>query len=173
MSEGGPLDEYNAYPFDTDQIYQQGLASILANGALANSPSTEEQEEILRRTRVFYFNKTTGNSITLDEARAHEQSLQQRTSQPLAPNPISPETELETGPATAQPEEPRVLTFAELKDLIEARRIDQIPNNKIISSALNEAPPSQSTAQTRRKPWEAASEDQDPIVSTPTTTADR
>jgi len=71
------------------------------------------------------------------------------------------------------PEEPRVLSFQELKDLIESGRVDQIPNNKIIpekftvcvrgqksgleiltGSSLQEEPPSQSTATIRKKPWE-------------------
>lgn len=34
-------------------------------------------------------------------------------------------------------EEPRVLTFTELKELIETGRLDQIPNNKVIPDALN------------------------------------
>lgn len=166
-----PLEQYASYPFDTDEVYQQGLASILASGALANAATPEDRDEILRRTRVFYFNKTTGNSITLDEAREFEESLPKEapsqlgtstTTSPLAtapgPTPTSDKTQSE--------EEPRVLTFAELKELIESGRLDQIPNNKIIPNDLNEAPPSQSTTQTRKKPWEIASENSDVMVST-------
>lgn len=73
------------------------------------------------------------------------------------------------------PEEDRVLSFTELRALIESGKVDQIPNNKIIpekftvrlsgfSSAyklkrrcrIQEEAPSQSTASVRRKPWEAA-----------------
>lgn len=34
-------------------------------------------------------------------------------------------------------DETRVLTFAELKDLIESGRVDQIPNNKVIPEAFS------------------------------------
>jgi hypothetical protein len=39
------------------------------------------------------------------------------------------------GPATD--EKNRVLTFAELKELIESGNVDKIPNNKIIPETLN------------------------------------
>lgn len=68
-----------------------------------------------------------------------------------------------------------MLSFAELKELIETGNVDKIPNNKIIPEGLNvmsfttalcatqfsftltmiqDAPPSQSTAPARKKPWE-------------------
>ncbi|KAJ3563170.1 hypothetical protein NP233_g9111 [Leucocoprinus birnbaumii] len=159
-----PLEQYTSYPFGTDEIYQQGLASILAN---ADAPSSEEKDEILRRTRVFYFNKTMGHSITLDEAREYEQSLRKDTSsQPQSLSTPSQETAavdpIPSSDGTQTEEEPRVLTFSELKELIETGRLDQIPNNKVIPSGLNEVPPSDSTAQSRKKPWEVASQALDP-----------
>lgn len=73
MSENNILQEYISFPFDSDESYQvrlvsyseedflkntnfhkQGLASIIAGGALEGI-SIEDQEEVLRRTRVFYF----------------------------------------------------------------------------------------------------------------------
>jgi len=73
-------------------------------------------------------------------------------------------------------ETPRTLTFAELQTLIEQGKTDEIPNNKHIPDAINvvsiscavignnmlsiiftqEAPPSQSIAPQRKKPWELA-----------------
>ena len=38
---------------------------------------------------------------------------------------------------SSAPHENRVLTFAELKELIESGNVDKIPNNKIISEKLN------------------------------------
>jgi len=51
-------------------------------------------------------------------------------------------------------DESRPLTFAELKDLIEQGKTDQIPNNRYIPEAINDSPPSESTAPSRKKPWE-------------------
>jgi len=132
------IQAYGAYPFSSDETYQQGLASILAGGTL-NGNWQSEVEELERRTRVFYFNKITGSSITANEARGYELSLSASTVAQQDP------------PAT---DETRVLTFAELKELIESGNVDKIPNNKIIPEKLNDALPSQSTAPTKKKPWE-------------------
>jgi hypothetical protein len=66
------------------------------------------------------------------------------------------EVSLKSSPASATDDKNRVLSFAELKELIETGNVDKIPNNKIIPEGLNDAPPSQSTAPARKKPWEAA-----------------
>jgi len=62
--------------------------------------------------------------------------------------------------ASGQPdpgvETPRTLTFAELQALVEQGRTDDIPNNRQIPDAINEAPPSQSNAPQRKKPREIA-----------------
>ncbi|TFK25412.1 hypothetical protein FA15DRAFT_590471 [Coprinopsis marcescibilis] len=148
------LQQYAAYPFALDDTYQQGLASILAGGVLNGDATAEVKDEILRRTRVFYFNKTTGNDLSMDEARAYELSLQGAQ---LHASEADTASELATSQnLTTSEEEPRVLTFAELKELIESGKTDQIPNNKIIPEKFSEEAPSQSTAQVRRKPWEAA-----------------
>ncbi|KAJ7721052.1 hypothetical protein B0H16DRAFT_380004 [Mycena metata] len=138
-----PLQQYAAYPFTSDDEYQNGLASILAGGALDNDPPEEIREEILRRTRVFYFNRMTGHAITMDEAREFEHA------QRVADAPPLPDV-----PATTNDEEPVVLSFAQLQALIETGREDQIPNNKTIPDDLNDATPSASAAPVRRKPWE-------------------
>lgn len=57
----------------------------------------------------------------MDEAREYER---------LKGRPLEP-------PASPEPEEPRVLSFAELKELIESGRVDQIPNNKVIPEKLS------------------------------------
>ncbi|KAJ7720846.1 hypothetical protein B0H16DRAFT_1699893, partial [Mycena metata] len=130
-----PLQQYAAYPFTSDDEYQgrfansllkNGLASILAGGALDNDPPEEIREEILRRTRVFYFNRVTGHAITMDEAREFEHA------QRVADAPPLPGV-----PATTNDEEPVVLSFAQLQALIETGREDQIPNNKTIPDDLN------------------------------------
>ncbi|KAJ3006032.1 hypothetical protein NUW54_g4087 [Trametes sanguinea] len=50
------VEQFAAYPFATDEEYQQGLAGILASGALEGRPE-EERTEILLRSQVFYFNR--------------------------------------------------------------------------------------------------------------------
>jgi len=86
---------------------------------------------------VFYFNRVLGGSITIEQAREYEASLK-------------------SDPASATNDETRVLSFAELKELIETGNVDKIPNNKVIPEGVNDAPPSQSIAPTRKKPWENA-----------------
>jgi len=76
----------------------------------------------------------------MDEARDYELSSQQSTAE-----------------QSNGDEETRVLTFAELKELIETGNVDKIPNNKIIPEGLNEATPSESTAALPKKPWETTS----------------
>ncbi|XP_006455203.1 hypothetical protein AGABI2DRAFT_75362 [Agaricus bisporus var. bisporus H97] len=158
-----PLEQFTSYPFDTDQTYQQGLASILAGNALSDNSSSDERDELLRRIRVFYFNKTTGNSITIDEVKAYEQSLNQQDLEleSLSPPSTGPVAATTTVPTPSQTtEDTKILSFAEIKELIEAGRLDEIPNNKIIPDSLNDETPSASIVPARKKPWEIASENQ-------------
>ncbi|KAK0498850.1 hypothetical protein EDD18DRAFT_1154080 [Armillaria luteobubalina] len=135
------LQQFLDYPFDSDENYQQGLAGILA---------TNPSNAVLLNTRVFYFNRLTGSSITVANVLAHRQ---QSTS-------VS-ESVPSSNPAGIESEEFRALTFAQLQELIEAGKLDEIPNNKTISGELNSSPPSQSAASTRQKPWEATGEPSD------------
>jgi len=80
--------------------------------------------------------RTSGNSITLDEAREYDQHSQKGS---IATTPAAIVAPLPTSLSdqTRNEEETRVLSFAELKELIEAGRLDQIPNNKVIPNDLN------------------------------------
>jgi len=146
------IEAYGAYPFSSDETYQQGLASILGAGTLDANSSPEVREELERRTRVFYFNKITGSSITMDEARDYELSLLPTSTTVNSDRPTSTVNDAQVNSLAT--DENRVLTLAELKELIESGNMDKIPNNKIIPETLNDAPPSQSTAPTKKKPWE-------------------
>ncbi|KAK0484653.1 hypothetical protein IW261DRAFT_1668341 [Armillaria novae-zelandiae] len=130
------LQQFLTYPFDSDENYQQGLAGILA---------TNPNNAVLLNTQVFYFNRLTGGSITVADVLAYRQ---QSTS-------VS-ESVPSSNPAAIESEEPKVLTFAQLQELIEAGKLDGIPNNRTISGELNSSPPSQSATSTRRKPWETS-----------------
>jgi len=81
------------------------------------------------RARVFYFNRITGSSLDINQVRDYEASKKS---------------------------ESEFLTFAQLQELIESGRVDEIPNNKTISGELNADSPSQSTAPARKKPWEVS-----------------
>ncbi|KAH9988111.1 hypothetical protein BJV74DRAFT_773674 [Russula compacta] len=129
-----PLTAYAAHSFSDDQSYQAGLSTLYSSGAL-NDLSDEAREEFLRTTRVFYFNQAHGSSINESDAKRVE-------AQDLV--------------SSASVETPRTLTFAELQTLIEQGKTDEIPNNKHIPDAINVAPPSQSNAPRRKKPWELA-----------------
>ncbi|KAJ7594358.1 hypothetical protein C8J56DRAFT_745171, partial [Mycena floridula] len=91
---------------------------------LANNKDLDPQEAELR-ARVFYFNRVTGSSLNVDQVRQSN-----------------------------KPAEPEFLTFTQLQELIESGRVDEIPNNKVISGELNSDAPSQSTTTLRKKPWE-------------------
>ena len=67
----------------------------------------------------------------MNEARDYELSL--RTSTVIGDHPNTDSAQVDS-PAT---DENRVLTFAELKELIESGNMDKIPNNKIIPETLN------------------------------------
>lgn len=106
-----------------------------------------------------WLHRITGNSITVEDTLRFNSSA----ANPALENTVVPP------PAD---DGNRVLTFAELKELIEQGKTDQIPNNRHIPDNINvsinlkvtsarcivenfqDAPPSESTAPSRKKPWE-------------------
>ncbi|KAI0340345.1 hypothetical protein BDW22DRAFT_1334412 [Trametopsis cervina] len=145
-----PVEQFRTYAFETDPAYQTGLQSMIATGALEGKDK-EEETEWLFSTKLFYFNRITGQSLTADEVR-------------LTPDPESTgSSSADEGnnvqdPSTAAPNlfpsEPRALSLAELKELIEQGKTDQIPNNRVIPDILSTDSPSESKAPIRKKPWE-------------------
>ncbi|KZP22220.1 hypothetical protein FIBSPDRAFT_953063 [Athelia psychrophila] len=130
------IQVFRSYPFSTDEGFQEGLASILMSGVLADK-TEDEKELILKTAEVFYFNRQDIPTVE--------------------PSPDMGSSVSEHVVLTSTGEESRTLTFSELKDLIEQGKTDDIPNNKIIPEAINDAPPSESVAPARKKPWENAS----------------
>ncbi|KII91471.1 hypothetical protein PLICRDRAFT_104505 [Plicaturopsis crispa FD-325 SS-3] len=139
-----PRRQFTAYPFAEDEAFQQGLSSILAGEEIATK-SKAEKEAVVLRSQIFYFNRVTGSSITLESLAEYLSSTRGAEVQNPAP-PSLP----------AREDELRVLSFAELKDMIESGNTDQIPNNRPIPDVLNDTPPSESKAPSRKKPWETA-----------------
>lgn len=134
-------------------LIKQGLASILSNATLADK-SQGERDTLILSSRLFYYNRYTvkshgdsalptdpvdsirGLNITVDQVRKYA---------PSAP-PTVPSHDGSSAP-TAAPEtavdadgEERVLSFAELKELIEQGKTDQIPHNKKIPDVVNVSP---------------------------------
>lgn len=58
--------------------------------------------------------------------QAHEEALKSSEAPPARDDPLP-----------AVDNENRVLTFAELKEMIETGNVDNIPNNKVIPAGLN------------------------------------
>ncbi|KAF8270008.1 hypothetical protein EI94DRAFT_1430430, partial [Lactarius quietus] len=136
-----PLAAYARHSFADDQSYQAGLSTLYTTGAL-DSLSGEAKEDLLRKSRVFYFNQCALPSLTQTlhlEIHSPQSSRMEHFRQPEVPVA-------------------RTFTFTELQALIEQGKTDEIPNNKHIPDALNDAPPSQSSAPQRKKPWEVASQ---------------
>ncbi|KZP20468.1 hypothetical protein FIBSPDRAFT_932175 [Athelia psychrophila] len=142
------IEAFCSYPFSTDEGFQayrkEGLASIITSGVLVDK-TEQEKQLILKTAEVFYFNRVTSNSLAVEDIPTTEPSPDMGSSVSEHVAPAS------TG------EESHTLTFSELKDLIEQGKTDDIPNNKIIPEAINDAPPSESVALARKKPWENAS----------------
>jgi hypothetical protein len=143
------------YPIDTNLWHKQGIAAILSGTGAASfhEKSEEEKEYLLRRSRVFYFNRyvsigalvvltqliyirITGYSLTVEETIKYEQTLRDYRIPTGVPD-VSPPPDPPAGSTVETSNEPRVLTFAELKDFIEQGKTDQIPNNRIIPNVLN------------------------------------
>ncbi|KAH7910540.1 hypothetical protein BJ138DRAFT_1152657 [Hygrophoropsis aurantiaca] len=137
------LRHFFSYDFSSDELYQQGLAGILTPDVL-NGKSDAESSDLVLRTKVFYFNRMFEQNLTLDNLHAYQEALNVNDTVPRSGELSIAHQEVEN----------RVLTFAELKTLIEQGKTDDIPNNRIIPDSLNTAPPSTSTAPARKKPWE-------------------
>ncbi|KAF5392722.1 hypothetical protein D9757_000824 [Collybiopsis confluens] len=134
MSISTGLAAYLAYPFESDKDFKKGLSEIVSSGAV-----TDMDEDAIRSMRVFYFNRITGQDLSVEEIQEYERSN--------SSFPLTSKISLEDG----QP----VLSFAQIKALIEAGKTEEIPNNKIISPNLNTSAPSPSSfPSSRKKPWE-------------------
>ncbi|KAH9847028.1 hypothetical protein C2E23DRAFT_742727 [Lenzites betulinus] len=143
-------EQFAAYSFTSDETYQQGFAGIITSGVL-DGKSDEEKAEIALRSEVFYFNRIVGSSLSIEDAlRARQEHSAQhhRHGEPVI-------TATETTLAENPQQEPQMLSFAQLKALIEEGRTDEIPNNKIIPNVLSSEAPSESRASPPKKPWEA------------------
>ncbi|KAI6015267.1 hypothetical protein F5J12DRAFT_817002 [Pisolithus orientalis] len=141
------LREFSQYPFTSDEVFQHGLIQILAHSS-TQSTSEEERSELALKTQLFYFNRQTGRNLTLEDVKRF----------PLATSDLHPSVDQSVELLETQPldKSPRILSFAELKDLIESGNTEKIPHNKHIPDQLNDCIPSLSNASVRKKPWEAA-----------------
>ncbi|KZT63208.1 hypothetical protein DAEQUDRAFT_734081 [Daedalea quercina L-15889] len=150
-----PVEAFLSYPFSTDPVYQQGVESIAASGAFEGK-SEEEKATLVRSSQIFYFNRAAGCSITAEDVLQRERSRPfgagtNAVTDTAVVNGAGPVVSSQQSPPE---DEPRTLSFAELKALIEQGKTDQIPNNRQIPDELNQASPSQSTTCVRKKPWE-------------------
>ncbi|KAL0579929.1 hypothetical protein V5O48_002100 [Marasmius crinis-equi] len=133
-------------------MHKQGLDDIISR-----SSQDVNQEEIARKAKLFYFNRIAGSALTLEEIEAYERGA------PVAEAASSNEVaagqtngaSASSDPKEKTAEDSEVLTLAQIKELIETGRTDELPNNKVIPGGLNEQPPTQSVAPSRKKPWEA------------------
>lgn len=152
-----PLQQFALYPFDTDAAYKKGLESILTGAAEASS-----KDELELRARVFYFNRLTGHSIAVEHARqvtfrsSKEKAVINDPDEKTPSDLLNVEVPLPSSQSSSRSEddEARILTFAEIQELISSGRMAEIPNNKVIPDGLNDATPGMSTAPVREKPWE-------------------
>ncbi|KAI9428434.1 hypothetical protein H4582DRAFT_1878862 [Lactarius indigo] len=157
-SKADPLAVYARYSFADDQSYQAGLSTLYASGAL-DDLSDETKEDLLRKSRVFYFNQAHGCDISESDAKQVEvEGVGVNRAPWQITDMVSFSADRRSAPEVPTAQAARTLTFAELQALIDQGKTDEIPNNKHIPDALNDAAPSQSSAPQRKKPWEVASQ---------------
>ncbi|KAJ8082180.1 hypothetical protein PM082_008027 [Marasmius tenuissimus] len=164
------IQRYASYPFDSDAAFKVAYQSNVVDkdliplkkgldDILSRSAADIDRNEIVRKARLFYFNRITGGGLTFEDVAAAEEgvrhavdSSKEKSRAPVQASAVlgNPETEQEQ----EGKEEPTVLTLAQIKEFIETGRTDQLPNNKVIPDGLNEKPPTESVAPARKKPWE-------------------
>ncbi|KAI0826085.1 hypothetical protein BC629DRAFT_1586932 [Irpex lacteus] len=151
-SQHTTLQQFHAYDFDSDKPYQDGLQGMISSGVLEGKTEAEKKTWLLQ-TRVFYYNHVNNTGLTIEEvqaAGANNATASEHSDTSNAPSSLQE-------PTSSIPDskvEPRTLSFAELKELIEQGKTDQIPNNRVIPHDLSDATPSESKAAVRKKPWE-------------------
>ncbi|KAJ4496047.1 hypothetical protein C8J55DRAFT_495622 [Lentinula edodes] len=145
-SESSILSQYLAYPFDSDANFKKGLSDIVS--LAGTNRSTDIPEDTIRSMRVFYFNRLLGHSLSVAEVQAYEQSKN-------STRDISTSAQASTSHIGVEANDAEPLSFAQIQALIEAGRMDEIPNNKTICTDLNSASLTTSpTVLPRKKPWE-------------------
>ncbi|KAL4071798.1 hypothetical protein J3A83DRAFT_2913481 [Scleroderma citrinum] len=138
------LRKFSVYPFSSDEVFQQGLIRILEHDDSAQVISEQGRSELELRTQLFYFNRQTGCDLSLEDVRSLTSRLSLLPSSMLESPPFTspthgyghlpPPVELQAESSEAPP---RVLTFVELKDLIESGNAENIPYNKHIPDQIN------------------------------------
>ncbi|KAF7293040.1 hypothetical protein MIND_01203400 [Mycena indigotica] len=176
METATPLEQYAAFDFANDDEYQGTSASSSFTRAAwtVSSQEVSLQTTPQRRSDRKYFvgraysisigafglfsiaaltpARVTEQELSIDAVREYELSLSEAPPQEAQNTSSIPSADNDTD------SEPVVLSFTQLKALIEAGKEDEIPNNKVIPDGLNEQPPSISSAAAKKKPWEISAE---------------
>ncbi|KAH8112240.1 hypothetical protein DFH11DRAFT_514976 [Phellopilus nigrolimitatus] len=146
-------EQFFAYPFDTDQVFQEGLSSILDSVQKGGRVTELQEHDVLGRAKAFYFSKITGQTITWEEIQSASNARAEIT-QTLT----GVEGRIKSSVASNPASECIEFTFAEITALIESGQTHLIPNNEEIPTGINENAPTPSRQEPRRKPWEARAE---------------
>ncbi|KAF3921397.1 hypothetical protein ABW21_db0200391 [Orbilia brochopaga] len=174
------------YCWEDDPEFQSGLNQILA---AATEPS--RVRELTRQAKCFFYARKIGRPISfplyaawLDREessaapRRRSPSRDHELGPPLDPTPIdsisrvstatdTPTTTVSSNASSADGT-PYPTSFAQIVELITSGK--PIPGIREIPNTINAAPPTQSTAQQRRKPWETTVNPQE-LNSAPDATA--
>ncbi|KAK6341024.1 hypothetical protein TWF696_009335 [Orbilia brochopaga] len=165
------------YCWEDDPEFQSGLTQILA---ATTDPAAVRQ--LTRQAKCFFYARKIGRPISfplyaawLDREessaaprRRSSPSRDHELGPPLDPTPIDSISRVNTAtdtPTTTTNSStdgtPYPTSFAQIVELITSGK--PIPGIREIPNTLNAAPPTQSTAQQRRKPWETAVAPQEQI----------
>ncbi|KAF9343445.1 hypothetical protein BGX34_006764 [Mortierella sp. NVP85] len=155
------FERFEAYDFDNDATFQNGLKSIINNN---QHKSEKEQQDAIQNARYFYFARFVqsfdysqykqwrAQRSLSTEGSSGEQRANQEQGQELQIEPSS-SANTETTPSSTPSSDPTYpKSFQEICELIAAGK--PIPGIRQIPDNLAEGTPSESKLAPKLKPWE-------------------
>ncbi|TDL20625.1 hypothetical protein BD410DRAFT_361544 [Rickenella mellea] len=147
--------QFATYPFETDEVFLEGLRGIAGSGAV-DGLGDDERAYVIGRAKAFYFTKTQGKEVTWEEYVRWSGGQGSAGGPSSLPAGVAAPPPPPSSTTPAPPSDPKELSLAEISALIESGQTHLIPNNEVIPGGLSEEPPSETYAPPRKKPWEDA-----------------
>ncbi|ANB15200.1 hypothetical protein AWJ20_2824 [Sugiyamaella lignohabitans] len=149
MASASEFEAFDAYDFESDQQFQQGLNTLLTTADTADSV---QRDSLVLKAKIFFYSKKTGTSIDFNEYESWKNEHNfENSSSTTNSDPNEPSTNRDNSAAGSTESYP--LSYQAIVELIMSGKpvpgIKQIPN-----TVLGETASSQHTAAERKKPWE-------------------
>ncbi|TPX57154.1 hypothetical protein PhCBS80983_g04034 [Powellomyces hirtus] len=153
LDDEAAFKQFSEYPWTTDKRFQEGLKSILATAPTDKDGNIADKEAALQKAKFFYFSKfvkaikpesyNSWKTLQTDPARHSELKSGTALDSDTADTAVN-------GSGKDEAQYPR--SFQEICEMV--ARGEQVPGIKQIPNKLNEAAPSTSNLNPRKKPWE-------------------